>query len=950
MEPTARTKLHILITDAGSYLGSSIAKALLSQGHVVYGIGTKNPPDDILAIANFTFAQIDLAQPVPPQFPEFDVILNITNELPQTGTFNQASSLPPQALNLINIAKKAKTKVFFLAPINSNTQIFEHLGQDQKLRENLKLFLLGDIYGPEMSFQKSKDYFSNDNNLANLIIQAAQSDKVILEKEGMETIYPTYILDATDAIRKFIEIKDHKNIRFIVSQPATRTLQAAYEIQSVAREVLSKDLGLFFSGEKQQVKQMPEPIVRTSDLGFSPKFNLTHGLKLTFESLKQRDLITFQIKDPTPNQEQSYQSQAIEQKKQTLKNSLSKKTLRIPKVKNKVALKKILAVLVLIFVLTVAKTGFDIFLGIRNISLAKDELTTGNFQNAQAKANSASRSFNAAYNKAVILTYPVKLIKNKTVFPAEILLASQKGAQSLAAFIHGTQIYTRDIKSIIDKNTQENNSDYDTPSADYENAYSLSAEALELFKNSPVKFPKNKIETAQTSLESLMSISRSALELVNFTNDFVNQQGKKTYLVLLENNTELRPGGGFIGNYALVKFNGGKFQDVSVDDIYNIDGQLQEKITPPPQLTEKLGTKQLYLRDSNWSTDFTLNAATAKDFFKKETGQDVNGVIAVDLTYIQWLLDKIGPVKLSDYNETITAQNLFERGEYHSEVGFFPGSTQKKDFFATLTGSLFQNITAKLTSTSTKENSAPWAGIILATKDALQQDHLMLTFDDPNLASFVKSKGWDHPLPPVLFDPADDSKGTRDFVALSEANLGANKANRHIERNIDYEMTIGKDADLVGKLKITYKNNSQAETWPAGKYINYLRVYTPFASSLFAIQNGDDTDLKNVEVTIQNNMTVFATYVEVPIKSTKTITFTYRIPKNIKLEQTPTYDFYIQKQPGTDKDSFTFHYNLPSYLQVKSINKDDTYQGKQNVHIDSDLSIDRYFVIDLESR
>ncbi len=953
MEPTAPKKLHILITNAGSYLGASLSKVFLSEGHVVFGVGNLSPTDEVLKNPNFTFAQLDLAQPIPAQFPHFDLIFNLVNELPQIGSFNLSSSLPPQTANLLNIAKEGKTKVFFLAPITSNPQIFEHLAHDQNLKENLKLLLVGNVYGQDMPVVLSwvnnaskNDYFSEGNILANLIGQASKTDKVILEKEGIEMIYPTYIEDATDAIKKLIFSKDHKNVRFIVSQPAVRSLSAAYEIQTAARSVLSKELKLFFAGEKQLIEKVPEPIIRTSDLGYSPKFNLQEGLKLTLESLKERELVSYQAAFQPTLKLETQHSQAIEQKKQNLAKS-SKKIFKMPKLTNRFNFKKALFAAAVIIILIIVKTAIDTIWAVHNLSQAKIEIMAGNFNKAQKEADSAAKSFKAAYNKAAILTYPVKIFYKKSPSPAEVFLAAQKSAQSASFFIQGTQSFTQNIKSIFDKN-MNTDSNYDIPTVDYQNAYLLSSQSEELLKNLPVQFPKSKIEAAENSIQTLKNLSQSALELVNFTNDFVSQDGKKTYLVLLENNTELRPGGGFIGSYAIVNFEKGKFQDVIVSDIYNIDGQLKEKITPPAQLTEKLGIKQLYLRDSNWSTDFALNAATAKDFYKKETGSDINGVISTDLTYIQWLLDKIGPIKLSDYNETITAQNIFERGEYHSEVGFFPGSTQKKDFFATLTGSLFQNITTNLASTPTKDHPAPWAGIILATKDALDQSHLMLSFDDQNLASFVKGKGWDHPLPPTFYNPTDDTKGTRDFLALSEANLGANKVNRLIERSIDYEMTIGKDADLVAKLKITYKNNSQADTWPAGKYTNYLRVYTPFASSLFAIQNGDDTNLKDVEVTNQNSMTVFGTYVEVPIKSTKTITFTYRIPKNIKLEQAPSYNFYIQKQPGTDKDPLAFHFNLPGYLAVKSVNgEQQSYQDKQNIQVNTDLSVDRRYEIDL---
>ena len=98
----------------------------------------------------------------------------------------------------------------------------------------------------------------------------------------------------------------------------------------------------------------------------------------------------------------------------------------------------------------------------------------------------------------------------------------------------------------------------------------LSAEAGELINNANFMQFAGKLKTAKESLITLNQLSESALELVNFTGDLVGREGKKTYLVLLQNNTELRPGGGFIGNYAVIEFENGKFQNVSVDDIYNI--------------------------------------------------------------------------------------------------------------------------------------------------------------------------------------------------------------------------------------------------------------------------------------------------------------------------------------------------------------------------------------------
>jgi len=90
--------------------------------------------------------------------------------------------------------------------------------------------------------------------------------------------------------------------------------------------------------------------------------------------------------------------------------------------------------------------------------------------------------------------------------------------------------------------------------------------------------------------------------------------------------------------------------------------------------------------------------------------------------------------------------------------------------------------------------------------------------------------------------------------------------------------------------------------------------------------------------------------VEVPIKSTREVVFSYRIPKNIKLEKAPYYHLYVQKQAGTEKDPFEFKFNLPAYLTVKSVNGSDEQEGKQNLLLQTDLATDRQFEIEVAKR
>ena len=959
-----KQKIHILITDASSFLGKNLAKSFLDQNCIVYAINSSRLPHSLLAHHDFTLLDIDLAQPLPNYLPQFDLIFHLVPLGQKTNGSFLPSVVSIDTANLISYIAKTEGKIFVFAPITTSPDFYDYLiGASPDLKKRVKLLLTGDLYGPDMSINE-------DSQLADLIGQAAKSDKVVLKNEGLNPIYPAYITDVIFAVNKIAFSQTAKNIYFLVSQDAVTTLSCAYEIQHAIAIAAGREVNLFFSGS-QLPQNTPNAYIKIHDLGFVPKVDLQKGLRNTFEFFAAQNQIVAAATTPVSQKNsQIYQKPS---ETTTRAKTLSAITIPLPTLSFGLRTKTLVIGLLALFVLTLTKTGLDLYLGSRSLSSAQASLLSGDFEKAINKAAAAKNSFQAAYNKILIVTSPITLIsQERSRSLSAIFEAQTKAAASLLYFARGAQALGLDLKIITHKEVKNDGFDLETPASDFKKAYLLSQQAAKILEKSPkLGVFAAKMAKAQELLNRLNKIASSSYELSNLTADLTGHGQDKTYLVLLQNNTELRPGGGFIGNFAIIEFAQGRLKNIQVEDIYTIDGQLAEKIEPPAPLSEKLGIDRLYLRDSNWSLDFGINAKTARDFFKKETGRDVDGVIAIDLSLLQKVLAATGPINLTDYNEQISAQNLFEKGEYYSEIGFFPGSTQKRDFFATLTRALIAKVLANFPSLdSQNESQVSWPALAEVAKDGLLEKHLLVFFDNPTLSSYVMTHGWDNPLATNEFDSANDQFETRDFIALAEANVGANKVNRFLERKIAYEMTIGRDADLVGMLKISYTNNSQAETWPAGKYVNYLRVYLPFAAGIeefnLSIPPPRDeskkktktltpkedgvVDTKDVEVTTQGNLTIFSTYVEVPIKSTQEVNFTYRIPKNIKLEQAPIYHLYIQKQPGTDKDPLEFKFNLPAYLEVKSVNNSREYVGNQNITINTDLSTDRQFAIELAKK
>src|SRR3989339_1362482 len=115
----------------------------------------------------------------------------------------------------------------------------------------------------------------------------------------------------------------------------------------------------------------------------------------------------------------------------------------------------------------------------------------------------------------------------------------------------------------------------------------------------------------------------------------------KNYLILLQNNMELRPTGGFIGSFAKVSFEGGKLKKLDVNDSYAIDGQLGIHVEPPKEIKEDLGQKDWFMRDSNWEPDFPTSARQQGGFYTKETAERVEGGFGLEISALERLIDRI---------------------------------------------------------------------------------------------------------------------------------------------------------------------------------------------------------------------------------------------------------------------------------------------------------------------
>ncbi len=396
---------------------------------------------------------------------------------------------------------------------------------------------------------------------------------------------------------------------------------------------------------------------------------------------------------------------------------------------------------------------------------------------------------------------------------------------------------------------------------------------------------------------------------------------KQVYLVLLQNSTELRPTGGFIGSIARVSVEDGRMSDLEVSDVYVVDGQLKGHVDPPIPIRELLGQEHWYLRDSNWDPDFSRSAAQAAWFYEKETGVRVDGVIGISTPFIVDLLALTGPLTLIDYNDRITSQNFYGKSLFYTQEDFFPGSTQKKDFLGSLTGILLDELT-------TSKTLNP-VGVFRTLTDALERRDVLFYFTDPELQSMVTQFGWSGNIFPVSACAGVSGTCLSDPLMVVEANLGVNKANYFVGRQLTRTIRVEQDGGVKETITLTLENSSRGRPDDSGGvYRSYIRyLLPPDASVSYVRLSGVNVPLRDTKQLTPPSLP-YAEYadkpgmlgvaVEIPASGAEQLTLEYS--RGAKLQIGPdgaTYELFMQKQSGVSDTPIEVIVEYPVFWEAK---------------------------------
>lgn len=407
------------------------------------------------------------------------------------------------------------------------------------------------------------------------------------------------------------------------------------------------------------------------------------------------------------------------------------------------------------------------------------------------------------------------------------------------------------------------------------------------------------LSESATGSAYLQSIIETWLPLAETAPSFLGFPNEKTYLILLQDTSEVRATGGFISHYGILKLRDGDITLLSTDNIYNLDDKAGASVSvpPPPAFSRYFpGTmKRWYLRDSNWATDFSETARQASMFYRLEGGNEhIDGVIAATPEFIRSLLRFTGPVRVQE--REYTADNIMERLEFEVKEGNY-----RRGIAEGKRNEIFGELVAALGERLLKIPMTQWLSFYTTIETRLNEKHVLLYFNSPQLQEFARSRNWTGEI--------RNTEG--DYLMVVDSTFATLKTESVMDKRMAYTVREDKDGFLAARLVLTYTNRATFSDVTT-TYRDWVRVYVPEGSELVratGIQSTEDAASKGaLEIARKYGKVEFAGFFTVEPRHTKVVTIEYRLPDALEQQvREGRYSLLLQKQPGISNQRLDGH-------------------------------------------
>lgn len=398
---------------------------------------------------------------------------------------------------------------------------------------------------------------------------------------------------------------------------------------------------------------------------------------------------------------------------------------------------------------------------------------------------------------------------------------------------------------------------------------------------------RSKIIEVRSAINESAQLLSQAKPLIKLFPDLLGNPNAKTYMVLFQNDAELRPTGGFMTAYAFLRVTKGKIEPLSSFDIYDLDARFNKKVPAHEAIKKYLNETYLNLRNSNMSPDYKVSMDLFYKYYRDIPGfPKPDGIIAIDTRFPVEILKVIGPIGVGGWGN-FGPQNdpacdcpqvvyALEQIADRPIAGFRTG---RKAVLGPLMHSMMANAMG-----SPKHL---WPKLVNVVLDSIKQKHLLFYFLEDKTQKVAEDFNAAGRIRPYAYD----------YLHINDANLGGAKSDMYITRQVEQEIETG-NGTVTKTVSISYHNprkgsNCNLEAGQLclnGVYRDYVRLLVPKGSKLLSVVGSEVKE----QVSEDLDKTVFEAFFTMRPESQSKIVFKYELPP-LDLS---TYKLLIQKQPG----------------------------------------------------
>ena len=601
---------------------------------------------------------------------------------------------------------------------------------------------------------------------------------------------------------------------------------------------------------------------------------------------------------------------------------------------------------------------------------AYESLKKNDFTSASISFSSAKKTIDDLGIAFKYLATAIPGIGDKLVFGNALLLVGENFSDAASLLQNAIEYFDNDVEMVLKIKYLQSKVAATTPHL--------------LVANKILENLDNNYSILPIDINPLKKIlvggTRALLVFQDFSDtllDILGDKYFKRYLVVFQNNNEIRPTGGFIGSFAIIDIDRGEIKNIEIPGggSYDIQGQLRELVISPEPF--HLINSAWQFQDSNWFPDFPASAKKMMWFYEKSGGSSVDGVVAINASLMEDLLEIIGPVEMSEYGKTMTSENFIDETQKLVEFDYDKEENKPKQVIADMAPKVLENLLDM--------DAGQLSLFSEVMHKAILDKDVMVYSKNPDTEEKLESFG----LSGKLRDISEFS----DYLMVVDTNIAGQKTDGKIVKEITHISEIQDDGSIINTIKIVRRHMGVKGTVFSGvRNVNYLRLYVPSGSTLLSAEGFKappadlfespidgyvpDKDLQEIQGVVYvdpktgtriNNefgRTVFGNWIMVDPGQEVTLTIKYQVPNKRVNQPSEGYASSIKKSLDLDNNFFGYKMLIEkqsgakntffkSYVTVKNKNilasvGSGVAMRQDGWYYEAELNSDKYYGVVLE--